>query len=294
VVDPPVLRLEALLGPPRAIERLTPEAVLQLCSEFPVRNLAEEVRILAARFARAETERRPEGDRRLAWHHLLMAVANLKSRGANVHPGGTECFLDDVDDVGIESFRLPVPTLRSSSAADRGEESPVVAVEDPDSWQSLMEAVQGLTVTTTTTLLAALWPHTHAILDNLDAGTVMGLQALDGRGKPWGDVTVAGLNSMWRDVVTGTKTWPDYEWFRGTLHKTVEQPGFNSRSVGLLDVERSLYLIGGRAAGYNATQWSEWDLRLTDILEMATATWRDRSARSPSGPFGLPTRDSTT
>jgi hypothetical protein len=74
-----------LLGEPSVIERLTPQAIAALSSRFDVLDLANELRVLAIRFL--ESDDTDAATRRLAWHHLLMAVTNFKASAANARLG---------------------------------------------------------------------------------------------------------------------------------------------------------------------------------------------------------------
>ncbi len=271
--EPTEARLTALLGPPRIVERLSPAAVADLNRELPDRDLTVDIRILAARFAGAEANRDDPATSRLAWHHLLMAVSNLKSRGSSLHVGSASShYLDAVSPTLVDSFVIPAPSP-GVAEPQTGPAAACVRADDPSSWETLISAVRGLTVTAATAVLAAVWPDKHAMIDNLSVGTLIGLQSMDGTGTRFGTTTISDLNMIWRDVVTGARTWGDYRWFLDTIRKTVDQPAFAERSIGPLMVERALSLIGARATGYPGTQWPDWDRRLTEVISQADQAW---------------------
>jgi len=90
------------------------------------------------------------------WHHLLLAVGNYKRQAGMVTP-------PNIAPKGFESS--PAPTSQfvvpgTEEALDR---------DDAESWKVLTDMtrgkVKGLGVPTATTLLSALWPEDHLILD---------------------------------------------------------------------------------------------------------------------------------
>jgi hypothetical protein len=267
VVDVTASRLERLLGPPRTADGLTGGAVLSLSQEFPGNPLTAEARVLANRFLATTREigdcRAPQV--RLAWHHLLMTVANARSRSGTLRLGGGSVYLDPTPEEAAASFCLP--------SAEADGHSLQLSSDDPLSWRRLTEQVPGLTVPTASAVLAAIWPTSHAALDNIAMGSLVGLQAIDAEGRPAAGVTLEELNNVWRDSVAGVKSWADYDWFIGTLRATASRPDMADRGVRIADVEQALTLIGGRAAGYSAAQWGPWAARLHELVRLAEESW---------------------
>ena len=121
-----------------------------------------------ALLARAATDDR---ERRMRWHHLVMAVGNFKrQRGRRLRP----------------SRISPADKFTYAARADHfnGPDDLTISRDDADSWQHLEDSLAGAATATTTTLLAALWPDSHHILDwrVLAAAAGLGLVAGDENG----------------------------------------------------------------------------------------------------------------
>ena len=108
-----------------------------------------------------------DDERCLRWRHLVMAVGNFKRQGGR---------------------RLRPAHIASASAlesASRGDQihipgGPMVACEDLTSWKELERSLHGAATATTTTLLSALWPERHHVLDWRVLAAVAGLDAIGG------------------------------------------------------------------------------------------------------------------
>jgi hypothetical protein len=108
-----------------------------------------------------------DDERRLRWHHLVMAVGNFKRQGGRrLRP----------------AHIASAPAIGSASRRDqiRIPGGPVVACEDLASWKELERSLHGAATPTTTTLLSALWPERHHVLDWRVLAAVAGLDAVDG------------------------------------------------------------------------------------------------------------------
>jgi hypothetical protein len=94
-----------------------------------------------------------ESERTMRWHHLVMAVGNFKRQaGRGLHP-------PRIAPAELSTFRPRSKTLEIPGAGFR------LAREALPSWSQLQHFLPGAGVPTTTTLLAALWPDRHHILD---------------------------------------------------------------------------------------------------------------------------------
>jgi hypothetical protein len=89
-------------------------------------------------------------DRLSSWHHLVMAVGNFKRQGGRrLQPARLS---------PVEHLRFD-PTSAEYEVPGSGH---VLHRDEPDSW---VLKLKGAATATTTTLLAALWPESHHILD---------------------------------------------------------------------------------------------------------------------------------
>lgn len=106
-------------------------------------------------------------ERRLRWHHLVMAVGNFKRQG------------------GRRLRPVQLASVLAFGSASRRDQihipgGPMVACEDLASWKELERSLHGAAAATTTALLAALWPTRHYVLDWRVLAVVAGLDAVDG------------------------------------------------------------------------------------------------------------------
>jgi hypothetical protein len=191
-----------------------------------------DIAVLAQRFLECDaTDRVPMAR---AWHHLLMAVGNFKRQAGLIVPG-------------------PLTALGGASHCpdqvlipDNAGEQVTLACEDPTTWHRLTE-IPGLGVPTATTLLAALWPARHVIIDVRDTRAALGL----GAGTLW---DADGLeDAEFPDIRTNGRYWELYQkWFRPTILATA---GANEP----LGVERALFHLD--------------ELILPDLPEKRQWTW---------------------
>jgi hypothetical protein len=198
-----------------------------------VRKLWQDVEWLASRLRAAD-------DQRSAWHHFLLACGNFKRPGGTkIHPWALTSD-DWVRPIELPS-RIEVPDGRTLS------------VDDPRSWRLLSEA-RGIRIPTATTVLSALWPGRHAIMDARSKNAALGWAILDGVEVP----PVPAANSHGA-VPTG---WNVYVWYREfVLSKTT-----GSRDA--LFIERCLYRLDAdirERPDYRALTWGEYAV----VLERA-------------------------
>jgi hypothetical protein len=108
-----------------------------------------------------------DGERRMRWHHLVMAVGNFKRQnGRRLRPARIAAAPVTVLHVRPDRFCVPA--------------GPEVIREDAGSWTRLEQSLGGAAAATTTTLLAALWPDSHHILDWRVLAAAAGLGILAG------------------------------------------------------------------------------------------------------------------
>jgi hypothetical protein len=169
---------------------------------------------LAQMFLASSAE--PGPDTTTAWHHLLMAVGNFKRSAGLIVPA---------------SLSTPSPTFTPPGTFTiPGNSEAVVARDDFASWQTLTR-VPGLGVPTATTLLSALWPGHHVIIDIRDSRASVGISADAG----WDAQRLGDCDLP--DRTTDGKYWEFYEWF---LPVIVATAGTHSAPV---EVERALYAL---------------------------------------------------
>jgi hypothetical protein len=199
-----------------------------------------------ALLARAASDDR---ERRMRWHHLVMAVGNFKRQsGRRLRP----------------PYISPADDFTSAARADHfnGPDDLTVSRDDADSWQRLEDSLPGAATATTTTLLAALWPDSHLILDWRVLATVAGL-----------GLVVGGENNL--DLVTPGGREPLlpaldlYSRVRTLL--IVKSTG---AGVPLRTSERALYLIS-KAINGRGTTWAEYGDRLGEVALADRATGAD-------------------
>lgn len=183
---------------------------------------------VAEQFWQAQASR--DDTRRLeTWHHLVMAVGNFKRQG------GTQIRLLEAvpkDHIWRAQDSFPptckVQTLTGQIQLDR---------DDPDSWKQLTtdkKAIQGLQVATATTLLSALWPGSHVIIDIrvLNSTTALNMDEVMSRG--W--LTPESTESL-------SVTWDRYDWVRTMLLGKAAELRNGGADVEPVQLERALYTL---------------------------------------------------
>lgn len=100
-----------------------------------------------------------DDDRDRRWHDLLFAVGNMMRSAGNIHPPGTWLKLS------LSHTDAPTSVVLPYGLKSQGEA--IVSRDTPDSWLSLQHHVHGLGASTTSMVLASLWPSHHATFDRL-------------------------------------------------------------------------------------------------------------------------------
>jgi hypothetical protein len=174
----------------------------------------------------ADTVHATEGAERCrAWHHLLLAAANFKAP-AKVYVSALPAECDPDIHQRDRDQLLQVPAYGGNLE---------VRAEDPTTWMALEASIIGLGIPRTTTVLSALWPHRHVIMDWRSLSAAL---ALAGSRLGWEKSRVDPLSTA-----PAEKTWENYHWYRTAV---VECAGSHRPPV---DVERALYRLAQRAPG---------------------------------------------
>jgi hypothetical protein len=172
-----------------------------------------------------------------AWNLLLMAAGNFKRQT----PIGPLALPWPVTEPGESDDRVVVP------------DGQLLLRDSVDSWSELT-SISGLGIPTSSTVLSALWPGHHAIMDTRALTAAVGLA---GHQRGW-DTTPVLDGTAWR---LPPFTWAVYVWYRNELLQTAQAVG-----AALLDVERALYRIHGRGKVVRGRSWADYGGAITEQL----------------------------
>lgn len=176
-----------------------------------------------------------EAQRRMRWHHLVMTVGNFKRQsGRRLRPSPV----------------LPVTRRSFAARAEefRGPDGLRIGAEDRSSWQDLENGLKGAGTATTTTILAALWPDRHHILDWRVLAAVTGLDIATGNN------ALALVRPDSRE-----KLQPDLDRYSRIRPLLIQQA--SEARLPLSTVERALYLITASVRGAGLT-WAQYGQQL--------------------------------
>lgn len=162
-----------------------------------------------------------------AWNHFVLAVGNYK-RQTEIY-----AFLPK----GVAKAEAePLPDV--VKAVGRDGDWFDLGRDDEASWQEL-DHINGVGVPTATTILAALWPDHHAILD------VRAMRV---------SLALAGASDDWQVEPEATKspeiTWQRYSWYRKQVLATSAKTG---KSV--LQIERTLFMLDYTVPPHPTRSW---------------------------------------
>ncbi len=218
---------------------LTSSVVGQLATEWDDGGLWEDIERLASRLWGATDA----GERLLRWHHLVLAAGNFKRQpGRRLRPA----VLKGLDNpVALErGSEITLPTGSGSQA---------VSATEAETWRSLMGALPGARVATTTTLLTALWPDKHFIFDRRVHWAANGLRICSGL-QPSSCIDVG--SSHWREI-----TLDDYvvvrEWVLEMARLLEVSPSM---------IERSLYILDRHVPSFEGETWTDYADRICKYL----------------------------
>jgi hypothetical protein len=202
-------------------------------------------------------ERRAE-----TWHHLVMAAGNFKRQG------GTQiCLLRRVsdDDAWPDAGNRPCSCTVQALAGEVE-----LRRDSAETWKQLTDktVVKGIGAATATTILSALWPGDHLVIDKRDLKATVALSFDEVAAQKWIDPRSR------KDI---TVSWGWYDWLRGkVLAKTAELASLDP-TISVVDVERSLYhldsLVRRPKRGGQALSWEEYARALSNALD----EWHPRS-----------------
>ncbi len=181
-------------------------------------------------------------DRAVRWHHVVLAVGNFKRPRARwLRP----CRL--------EGIPIRQPRVASSFETPAGLR---VDRDDRASWESLHSSLAGADVSTTTYLLAALWPSHHFAFNWRVRAAASGLR-LAANLEPCPGV---------KPSITGGESSPldftDY---------TLVRPWLQALDPPLVVSQRALYCLSKKAGSEPSRPWSEYCQVLVSILESVDA-----------------------
>jgi len=167
-----------------------------------------------------------------AWHLLVFSVGNFKRQTPITvpllsHPESWEPEKDGPPE------KVTVPLMHG--------ESMEIDVTDRRTWIGLENSIKGFGVATTSTLLSALWPGRHVIIDIRDLRAAIGL-----------DYEAAWEAQLLR--ASGRRgepvNWNSYYWLQ-------ERVTTKAKKLGLepVKVERALFILDRLADGAQADAW---------------------------------------
>jgi len=223
------------LGLPRAIPSLARRKVESLGSQWGYPDSASwiqlwaDIEVVAQEFLAQVADHQQGSAVDASWHHLLMGIGNFKRSAGHImdtpplEPSGPT----------VDQLRFLIPGTAL-----------IVDSDEPQSWSHLTDAVRGLGVPTATTLLSALWPGRHVIVDVRTTRAAVGL----GAGLLWNaeEYDDARLPDRGDD----SRYWDFYRrWYRETVLST-----FQSRPVL---AERSLYVLDRKTMDKLEPEWVE-------------------------------------
>ncbi|MFV8165788.1 hypothetical protein ACNQVK_27430 [Mycobacterium sp. 134] len=176
-------------------------------------------------------------DRALRWHHLVLAVGNFKRpRTRWLSP----CRLQ-----GIPGQQ---PRTAGSLETPTGVQ---VDRDDPASWESLRTSLVGADVSTTASLLAALWPSHHLVFDWRVRAAASGLRLAAGL-EP-----CPGIEPSATEGESAPLGFDDYILVRGWLQ---------ALGLPLAMSQRALYCLSRRAGHDPDRPWTEYSRIVVSIL----------------------------
>ncbi len=195
------------------------------------------------------------GSAPMAAHHLLMTVGNFKRQGGTI-------------------IRLKRPVDHGQPGESRQDceiDGSVLRCNDEETWRAFCGAeggVGGFGVATTSTLLSALWPDTHLIIDRRARDALVGLRGV--RLKDWYG-RVRNASSPITDLEV---TWDDYNWYRRHVHDAVQKVG-----VEPVALERALFEVDRRRSSShrkaNGVTWQTFGEQLVSVALDAAHSFPD-------------------
>lgn len=170
-------------------------------------------------------------ERAWAWHHLLLAVANFKTQATLFPP----VLLPAPETMSLQRQDVLVVPMAVGTLE--------LSAEDPAAWAQLSQ-LKGLREPRATTVLSALWPGRHIVMDWRALSAAL---ALAGARLGW-DSSAVDPGSTRRAI----DSWKSYAWYRETVLKAASQVGEPP-----VIVERALWRVGRKARGMTWTKYAD-------------------------------------
>jgi hypothetical protein len=203
----------------------------------------DDVLYLAAQFLEAQASSPYSDESMIAWHHLLLGVGNFKRPGGRILPGAPLGSYESAP--APDLFRVPRLGFE-------------VHQNDELTWFYLSEEIKGLGVATTSTLLAAIWPSTHVIMDRRTLSAAVGLITAS-----WGwNALPGGVPILPQSTQRLPISWGAFLWYLPTTRATAHEAQSHDSHLQLRDVERALYELDRLASRPGQT----WQTYSDDIM----------------------------
>lgn len=216
------------------------DAIDAWANRFPrgTRGLWQGIRACARRLAESDAQDLPA-----ATHAFLYAVGNFK-RQSPIFPAGW-------DEEAADWEAPPSVDLWEGIALSR---------DDDQTWEQLT-LIRGIGIPTATTVLAALWPKTHAVFDVMTVQAAVALRAAAGHWDGPVPAEAAASNAPPRFNRRTWLTWTTYRWYRDhCILPTATAVGTSAQ-----DVERAWFEL------------MRWSVRHLDVP--SNESWADYGAR---------------
>jgi hypothetical protein len=196
----------------------------------------------------------------MRWHHLVMAVGNFKRQGGRrLRPQLVARATGTYSAIRSDRFRVPGLT-------------DAILRDEPASWDRLEDSLTGAGAATTTTLLAALWPDCHHILDWRVLAAVAGLGVVVGGRSDLGLADCGGHEQLLPDL---TK----YSEVRQLLIEVAQDT-----NLPLSAGERALYKLTTTVQGRGMT-WEQYGRALQlNLGKRSPGISDDEKGKEPSAP----------
>jgi hypothetical protein len=173
-----------------------------------------------------------------AWHHLLLAVANFKTQATLFPPG----LLPAPETISLQREDVLVVPMATGTLELRA--------EDAATWTQLLQ-LKGLREPRATTVLSALWPGRHIIMDWRALSAAL---ALAGARLGWSSSAVDPSSTR-----RAKDSWESYAWYRDTVLRAASQAEERP-----LIVERALWRVGRKAPGMT---WAKYASQVEERLQ---------------------------
>jgi hypothetical protein len=173
-----------------------------------------------------------DGEVLWAWHLLALSVGNFKRQAPISLPV-----------LGNPLVAPPTPRPNEVEIPVSERLAITLKVDDPDSWRLFCKTVDGIGVATASTLLSALWPGKHIVIDRWDIDAARGLDYRD---------AVANKLVEGGGLKDHAVSWTAYEWL---LKRVLAKAEATRRPP--VEVERALFILAPRAQAAQIAAYME-------------------------------------